>query len=99
MKQFLLQAVQDEDHLVPAQEIFQVPYLELAIIGTAFMTATGLSLLQDTLEPIADRMRLFVGIRNGVTTVQSIQKALEIGCETYMVDTGSRTRIFHPKLY
>lgn len=99
MKHFLLQAVQDEDHLVPVQDIFRIPDLELAIIGTAFMTATGLFLLQDTLEPIADRMRLIVGIRNGVTTVQSIQKALEIGCETYMVDTGSRTRIFHPKLY
>ena len=51
------------------------------------------------LEPIAGRTRIFVGIRNGVTTVQSIQKALEIGCETYMVDTGSRQRIFHPKMY
>ncbi|AUC55510.1 hypothetical protein CDO87_21130 [Sagittula sp. P11] len=99
MKRFLLQAVNDEDHLAPAREVFGLDGLQAATISTAFMTASGLSLLQGVLEPIADRTRLFVGIRNGVTTVQSIQKALEIGCETYMVDTGSRQRIFHPKMY
>ncbi|WP_170326773.1 phospholipase D family protein [Ruegeria arenilitoris] len=99
MNRFLLQAVNDEDHLAPAREVFGLGELQAATISTAFMTASGLSLLQDALEPIAERTRIFVGIRNGVTTVQSIQKALEIGCETYMVDTGSRQRIFHPKMY
>ena len=99
MKRFLLQAVNDEDHLAPAREVFGLDGLQAATISTAFMTASGLSLLQGVLEPIADRARIFVGIRNGITTVQSIQKALEIGCETYMVDTGSRQRIFHPKMY
>ncbi len=99
MKRFLLQAVNDEDHLAPAREVFGLGELQTATISTAFMTASGLSLLQSVLEPIADRARIFVGIRNGITTVQSIQKALEIGCETYMVDTGSRQRIFHPKMY
>ena len=96
---FLLQAVNDENHLTPAREVFGMADLLSATISTAFMTESGLSLLQSVLEPIADRTRIFVGIRNGVTTVQSIQKALEIGCETYMVDTGTRQRIFHPKLY
>lgn len=99
MKRFLLQAVNDEDHLAPACEVFGLGELQTATISTAFMTSSGLSLLQTVLEPIADRTRIFVGIRNGVTTVQSIQKALDIGCETYMVDTGTRQRIFHPKLY
>ncbi len=99
MRRFLLQAVQEEDHLAPAREVFGLADLDRAIISTAFMTASGLLLLKEVLEPIANRTKLFVGIRNGVTTVQSIQKALEIGCETYLVDTGTRTRIFHPKLY
>jgi hypothetical protein len=99
MKRFLLQAVTAEDHLAPAKDVFGLDGLQTAIISTAFMTASGLSLLQSVLEPIAGRTMIFVGIRNGVTTVQSIQKALEIGCETYMVDTGSRQRIFHPKMY
>lgn len=99
MKRFLLQAVNNEDHLTPAREVFGLHALQTATISTAFMTASGLSLLQGVLEPIAERTRIFVGIRNGVTTVQSIQKSLEIGCETYMVDTGTRQRIFHPKLY
>ncbi|KPQ06226.1 MAG: hypothetical protein HLUCCA12_10980 [Rhodobacteraceae bacterium HLUCCA12] len=99
MKRFLLQAVNDEDHLAPAREVFGLADMQAATISTAFMTASGLSLLEGVLTPIANRTRIFVGIRNGVTTVQSIQKALEIGCTTYMVDTGTRQRIFHPKLY
>lgn len=99
VKRFILQAVQDDDHLAPAREVFQLANLDRAIISTAFMSASGLSLLQAVLDPIAGKTKIFVGIRNGITTVQSIQKALEIGCETYMVDTGSRNRIFHPKLY
>lgn len=99
MKRFLLQAVNKEDHLQPAREVFGLEDLSKATISTAFMTASGLGLLEDVLSPIADRTRIFVGIRNGITTVQSIQKALEIGCEVYMVDTGTRQRIFHPKMY
>ena len=98
MARFLLQAANDEDHLTPAREVFGLDALVSATVSTAFMTESGLALLAGVLEPIADRTRIFVGIRNGVTTVQAIQKALEIGCETYMVDTGSRQRIFHPKL-
>jgi len=99
MKRFLLQAVQDEDNLGPVREVLGIPDLQRAAIGTAFMTESGLSLLEDALKPIAGRTRLFVGVRNGVTTAQSIRKALELGCETYMVDTGSNAGIFHPKLY
>lgn len=99
MARFLLQAVNNEDHLAPAREVFGLAGLQSAVISTAFMTAAGLSLLEGVLQPIAARTRIFVGIRNGVTTVQGIQKALEIGCETFMVDTGTRQRIFHPKLY
>jgi hypothetical protein len=99
MARFLLQAVNNEDHLAPAREVFGLAGLQSAAISTAFMTAAGLSLLEGVLQPIAARTRIFVGIRNGVTTVQGIQKALEIGCETFMVDTGTRQRIFHPKLY
>lgn len=99
MARFLLQAVNNEDHLAPAREVFGLAGLQSAVISTAFMTAAGVSLLEGVLQPIAAQTRIFVGIRNGVTTVQGIQKALEIGCETFMVDTGTRQRIFHPKLY
>lgn len=83
----------------PVKELLGLPNLEKALISTAFMTASGVSLLEGSLSPVAASTRIFVGIRNGVTTVQSIQRALELGCETYMVDTGSRQRIFHPKMY
>lgn len=99
MASFLLQAANDEDYLTPAREVFGLPGLASATISTAFMTASGLHFWQACWSRLLTGREFFVGIRNGVTTVPAIQKALEIGCETYMVDTGSRQRIFHPKLY
>ena len=46
---FILQAVNDEDHLAPAREVFGINDLQAATISTAFMTASGLSLLQGVL--------------------------------------------------
>ena len=45
MARFLLQAVNNEDHLTPAREVFGLGDLQVATISTAFMTAAGLSLL------------------------------------------------------
>jgi len=42
MKRFLLQAVNDEDHLGSAREVFGLGDLQTATISTAFMTASGL---------------------------------------------------------
>jgi len=38
-------------------------------------------------------------VRNGSTTAQSLAALLKLGIETYAVDTATRSRIFHPKLY
>jgi len=42
---------------------------------------------------------VFAGIRNDVTSYQGLVRLRRIVGELYTVDTGSRTLIFHPKLY
>ncbi len=71
----------------------------MIVLSTAFMTKAGLSILQDTIEPIAESTTVFAGIRNGITSAQALRLSMDIGCRTYTVDTGSRNIVFHPKVY
>jgi hypothetical protein len=42
---------------------------------------------------------VFAGIRNDTTSYQGLARLHGIVRQLYTVDTGSRTVIFHPKLY
>ena len=63
------------------------------------MNARGLSLLGDDIKQIAAKTTVLAGIRNGITSAQGLRTSLELGCSTYVVDTGSRQLVFHPKIY
>lgn len=99
MKSFILQAVADENHAAAINSLLRCETAEKFIVSTAFMTEAGISLIGDALSSVATRTEVFVGIRNGITTAQGLETALELGCQVFTVDTGLRTRIFHPKLY
>ena len=99
MKRFILQAVTEENHLTAVKQIISIPNIQQVKISTAFMNEAGLAILEDELKTASHVTTLFVGIRNGITSAQGLEKALEIGCHLIAVDTGSRTRIFHPKVY
>jgi HKD family nuclease len=99
MKNFILQAVTEQNHVSAVKALLGTADMDKFIISTAFMTESGLSILEESLRPVADKTTIFVGIRNGVSTYQSLEKATNIGCTVFAVDTGSRSPIFHPKLY
>ena len=99
MKKILLQGVTPDTHLVAVRNLLRIPDPDRIVISVAFLNEAGLSMLQDALAPVAERTTIIVGIRNGITTVQGLSKCLDIGCLTYVADTGSRNVIFHPKLY
>ena len=99
MTKFVLQAATTENHLTIVKEALSVDEVEQAIIGTAFMTEGGVSLIEKELRAISSKVTLIVGIRNGITTAQGIEMAIDIGCKVIAVDTGTRGRIFHPKIY
>lgn len=96
---FILQGVTPDNHLDTVKGLLSLEDPSRVIIGTAFMNHVGVSLLSEELSKVSKQTTIFVGIRNGVTTAQGILEALKIGCNVYSVDTGSRSGIFHPKIY
>ena len=96
---FILQGVTEDSHLEHLKQLLSIPNPVRIVISTAFMTETGLKIIEDALLPIAKKTVIFVGIRNGITTAQGLIKAIDLGCEVYAVDTGKRMAIFHPKIY
>lgn len=75
------------------------PWLQRLTISSAFSNSAGVAAVAAALGPVAGSCRAFIGVRNGTTTAQSIAALLKLGVETYAVDTATRSRIFHPKLY
>ena len=97
---FILQGLsRDDDHIAGIDQVFSLNPFEQGIVATAFMNAAGASVLSDMIGPIADRVDVFVGIRNGVTSMQALDILLQNGIHPFVVDTASQAYIFHPKVY
>jgi len=99
MTEFIFQAVTEDSHSQAVTTLLAVPEPEKILISTAFMSEGGLSLLETSLTPVADKTTIIAGIRNGITSAQGCKKAIDIGCSLYAVDTGARNVLFHPKIY
>ena len=99
VKRLLLQAVTQDNHLTTVRHLLGIPLPERIVISVGFINENGLAALEAALSPIADRTTVVAGIRNGITSAQGLRKSLAIGCTTYVVDTGSRDVLFHPKVY
>lgn len=74
-------------------------WLEDFVVSSAFANSAGVIAVSAALTPVAGCTRAFIGVRNGVTSAQAIAGLLKLGIELYGVDTATRSRIFHPKVY
>ncbi|VWD46267.1 hypothetical protein BLA18110_07271 [Burkholderia lata] len=95
---FLLQAVTEEDHSTIIKEALGKD-LDKLLISVAFAKSQGAAVIKAALEKNKGKCAVFVGIRNDITSYQALEVILETGANLYVVDTGSRTTIFHPKIY
>lgn len=98
-RNFFVQGFSDSTYAEQVRWVLSTPNLEQAIISVAFINADGVNLLEENLDQIIDRTAFFCGIRNDITSYQGILRLFEKGHQVYLVDTGSRSRIFHPKVY
>ncbi len=98
-KKFILQAATEDNHADEIRAALSLPEPSRVIISVAFLNHRGFSLLSDIIGPNADKTIVLAGIRNGITSAQGLWASIEAGCKTYAVDTGSRSVIFHPKVY
>jgi hypothetical protein len=88
-----------QSHAVHLTALIAEPWLQRLTISSAYSNSAGVTAIAAALGPVAGNCRAFIGVRNGSTTAQSIAALLKLGVETYAVDTATRSRIFHPKLY
>lgn len=97
---FILQGItQNDDHIQAVSHVFSLHPFGKGLVATAFMNAAGASMLVKMLGENSKACRVFVGIRNGVTTIQALRLLLESGIHPIVVDTASQAYIFHPKVY
>jgi hypothetical protein len=100
ISRFILQGLdREDDHIAGLEQVFDLNPIDRGLVATAFMNSAGASLLVSMLEYIEDRVDVFVGIRNGVTSKQAIETLMRNGIFPYIVDTASQAYIFHPKVY
>ena len=98
-KSVLFQGLTGDTHLSAVRDVLEVPDPERVLLSVAFTTERGLSALRAALAPVAPMTTIVTGIRNGITSAQGLNMSLELGCATYAVDTGTRSVLFHPKVY
>jgi HKD family nuclease len=97
--EFVFQAATDKTHAESIRALLNRLNVEKVLISVGFVREAGVEAVEEAIERVATRTRLFVGIRNDITTVQAIRRLLKLKVQLYAVDTGSRRTIFHPKLY
>lgn len=86
-------------HVRELNSLLAEPWLDEVILSSAFANDAGIAVVAGAIAPIARRCRVFLGVRNGSTTAQALVALLRLGVSLYAVDTATRMRIFHPKLY
>lgn len=98
-KEFILQGFTARTHADAVREIFDIDNIQKVIVSVAFVSESGVQQLESQLTPHAANTKVFAGIRNDITSHQGLVALNSIASDLYIVDTGSRSVLFHPKLY
>jgi HKD family nuclease len=98
-KEFILQGFTARTHLDAVRRLFDVPEIKKVLLGIAFITDSGVEKIEKQLKLHAAHLTVLAGIRNDIASHQGLVRLHGIGGTIYTVDTGSRTVIFHPKLF
>ncbi len=98
-RELILQGLTKRTHADAIGEMLALDDVERVILSVAFVSDSGVELIEKLLKPLAAKTTVFAGIRNDITSAQALRRLLGLGVTLYAVDTGSRLLIFHPKLY
>ena len=98
-REFILQGFTSRTHGDAIRELFDVPKVKRVLLSVAFVTESGVKQIEERLKPHAKNLTVFAGIRNDISTHQSLKLLHEYSGTLYAVDTGARSIVFHPKLY
>ena len=96
---FILQGFTAKTHTAAVLRLFDVADVQRSILSVAFVSRSGVDLLLPKLGIYGTKTKAFIGIRNDITSTQGAAQLLAAGSSLFVVDTGSRNVLFHPKLY
>jgi HKD family nuclease len=96
---FILQGFTASTHIDGLRWLFDLPDVQKVLISVAFVSEGGVERIEEHVAQHAASATVFAGIRNDATSYQGLVRLHRVVDELYTVDTGSRTLIFHPKLY
>lgn len=100
LKEFVFQGFSKRTHTDVVHELFDVEDIKSVLVSVAFVNESGVEEVVTKLEAHSDKLTVFAGIRNDVTTQQGVSRLFHLkGSAVYTVDTGARHLIFHPKIY
>ena len=97
--ELIFQGLTRRHHVAVVNEVCEVEDLEALLISVAFATSSGVALVESAIAPHKAETKIWVGIRNDITSWQGLSALLPLVRELYVVDTAIRHRIFHPKIY
>jgi HKD family nuclease len=99
-KEFILQGFTARTHGAAVRELFDVEDIKQVLLSVAFVMESGVQQIEDKLKAHGAQVSVYAGIRNDITSHQGLALLHSIaGSKLYIIDTGRRNVIFHPKLY
>jgi HKD family nuclease len=95
----VLQGLTANTHVDAIRQLFSLPDIQKVLMSVAFISESGVESIEPELMAHSAHVTVFAGIRNDATSYQGLARLYGLVSELYTVDTGTRTTIFHPKLY
>lgn len=89
----------NQDHEGKLKQLLQHQWATSFFISVAFVTSSGVRKIATELTIKSGNTEMFIGISNGITSKQALDSLLAVGILPIVVDMGTQTSIFHPKLY
>jgi len=98
--EFITQGLtQGDDHLLKIKHLLTIGELQAVLFNVAYVKTSGINFISSELEQISGKLTIFAGMRNGITSIQSVFSLLDLGATVYLVDTGTVNIVYHPKIY
>lgn len=86
-------------HAAALRELLRCGWATDFVLSSAYVNSPGVGSVEREISAVGATCQVFVGVRNGSTTGQGLAALLRTGASVYAVDTATRSRIFHAKVY
>jgi len=98
--EILFQGIIDNNfHIDAIKNIAGIDQINELIFCVAFARSEGVDLVLNEINVDISKIQFYLGVRNGITSIQSVNTLLKKKIKTFCVDTGKSGVLFHPKIY